>query len=86
MTHKRMSDHVLSELYASCIAFSYGDEKLLLYTQDMVHTNAQWTAEVRSRIRESRHEETLRYILAFALIISDMSYYWRLTASPWLQH
>lgn len=53
MTHKRMSDNVLSELYASCIAFSYGDEKLLLYTQDMVHTNAQWTAEVRSRIRES---------------------------------
>ena len=25
------------------------------------------------RIRLSRHEETLRYIMAFALIISDMS-------------
>ena len=27
----------------------------------------------RERIRRSRHEETLRYVLAFALIISDMS-------------
>ena len=34
------------------------------------------------RIRNSRHEETLRYILAFALIICDMSYYWRLAAMP----
>lgn len=32
----------------------------------------------RDRLRKSKHEETLRYILAFALIISDMSYYWRL--------
>ena len=36
------------------------------------------------RIRNSRHEETLRYLLAFALIICDMSYYWRLSACPWL--
>ena len=33
-------------------------------------------------IRSSRHEETLRYVLAFALIISDMSYYWRLVGMP----
>ncbi|MBQ7785889.1 MAG: TIGR02206 family membrane protein [Clostridia bacterium] len=39
----------------------------------------------RGQIRRSRHEETLRYILAFALIISDMSYYWRLVGAPWLQ-
>jgi len=39
----------------------------------------------REQIRRSRHEETLRYILAFALIISDMSYYWRLVGAPWLQ-
>ncbi|MBQ8654408.1 MAG: TIGR02206 family membrane protein [Clostridia bacterium] len=38
----------------------------------------------RDRIRTSRHEETLRFVLAFALIISDMSYYWRLVGSPWL--
>ena len=39
----------------------------------------------RDRIRVSRHEETLRYVLAFALIISDMSYYWRLVGMPSLQ-
>ena len=39
----------------------------------------------RMKIRRSRHEETLRYILAFALIISDMSYYWRLVGASWLQ-
>lgn len=38
----------------------------------------------REQIRRSCHEETLRYILAFALIISDMSYYWRLVGAPWL--
>ena len=36
------------------------------------------------RIRNSKHEETIRYILGFALIICDMSYYWRLAGAPWL--
>ena len=36
----------------------------------------------REAIRNWKHEETLRYILAFALIISDMSYYWRLVGMP----
>ncbi|MBR3795300.1 MAG: TIGR02206 family membrane protein [Clostridia bacterium] len=40
----------------------------------------------REQIRRSRHEETLRYMLAFALIISDMSYYWRLVGASWLPH
>ena len=39
----------------------------------------------RVQIRNSRHEETLRYVLAFALIISDMAYYWRLVGMPSLQ-
>ena len=39
----------------------------------------------REQIRCSRYEETLRYILAFALIICDMSYYWRLVGMPSLQ-
>ena len=39
----------------------------------------------REAIRNWKHEETLRYILAFALIICDMSYYWRLAGgAPWL--
>ena len=36
----------------------------------------------RDTIRNWKHEETLRYILAFALIISDMAYYWRLVGMP----
>lgn len=40
----------------------------------------------REDLRRSRYEQTLRYLLAFALIICDMSYYWRLAASPVLSH
>lgn len=36
----------------------------------------------RDAIRQWKHEETLRYVIAFALIISDMSYYWRLVGMP----
>ncbi len=32
----------------------------------------------RDRIKGSRHEKKLRFAIAFALIISEMSYYWRL--------
>ena len=34
------------------------------------------------KLRRSRYEETFRYILGFALIICDMSYYWRFAAWP----
>ena len=36
-------------------------------------------------LRGFRHEEKLRWILAFMLIISDMTYYWRLVGCPQLQ-
>ena len=38
----------------------------------------------RNAIRGFRHEEKIRYALAFALLIADMSYYWRLSGAPWL--
>ena len=38
----------------------------------------------RERLRASKYETNLRYILGFALIMCDMSYYWRLAAGPWL--
>ena len=38
----------------------------------------------RSALSGWRHEEKLRYVLAFALMISDMAYYWRLAGAPWL--
>ena len=36
----------------------------------------------RDRLRGYRREEIFRYILAFMLIISEMSYYWRLVGVP----
>ena len=36
----------------------------------------------RETLRSSKWEEKLRYALAFALIICDMSYYWRLVGMP----
>ncbi len=36
----------------------------------------------RDGLRRCKHEAVFRYILAFALIISEMSYYWRLVGMP----
>ncbi len=40
------------------------------------------TYQFRDRISGWKHEYVFRYILAFALIISEMSYYWRLIGVP----
>ena len=34
------------------------------------------------RLRGWKHEEAIRYVLAFALICSEMGYYWRLVGMP----
>ncbi|MBE6942225.1 MAG: TIGR02206 family membrane protein [Ruminococcaceae bacterium] len=39
----------------------------------------------RDNIRDMKREVNFRYVLAFLLIISEMSYYWRLIALPELQ-
>lgn len=36
----------------------------------------------RDKIRACKHEKVFRYILAFLLIVSEMSYYWRLVGVP----
>ena len=36
----------------------------------------------RDRLRDSKHETTLRYVMAFTMIISEMAYYWRLVGVP----
>lgn len=36
----------------------------------------------RRQIRSSKHERAIRFTIAFALIISEMSYYWRLVGIP----
>ena len=38
----------------------------------------------RDFLRTWKREEALRYVLAFALLLADMSYYWRLAGAPWL--
>lgn len=39
----------------------------------------------RDKLRGFKHEKVLRYVIAFALICSEMSYYWRLVAVPSLE-
>ena len=36
----------------------------------------------REPLKRSKHEVTLRYVLAFIMIISEMSYFWRLVGVP----
>lgn len=36
----------------------------------------------RDKLRSCKHEKVFRYVLAFALIICEMSYYWRLVGIP----
>ena len=45
---QRMSEGVAYPLYATCIAFQYGEEKVLLFTQDLI--NSQWADTVRPMI------------------------------------
>lgn len=45
---QRMSEGVAYPLYATCIAFTYGEEKVLLFTQDLI--NSQWAGVVRPMI------------------------------------
>jgi hypothetical integral membrane protein (TIGR02206 family) len=39
----------------------------------------------REKIRTSRHERTFALVLAFAMIVSEMSYYWRMVGVPALE-
>lgn len=36
----------------------------------------------RDKLHDSKHDMTLRYVMAFVMIISEMSYYWRLVGVP----
>ena len=40
------------------------------------------TYRYREKLRSWKHETAVRYVLAFAMIFSEMSYYWRLIAIP----
>ena len=43
------------------------------------------TYRLRDKIRTCAHEEKFRYAIAFALIVSEMAYYWRLVGMPELE-
>ena len=36
----------------------------------------------KDALRQWKHEESIRYVLAFGIIISEMAYYWRVCALP----
>ena len=42
------------------------------------------TRKFKNRLRQSKFEVNIRYIMAFLLIISDMAYYWRVAGHPGL--
>lgn len=46
----RMSTGYVDYLYATCIAFTEGEETVLMFSQDLFKTDENWTAEVRERI------------------------------------
>lgn len=39
----------------------------------------------RDTLRSWKHEQAIRYCMAFILIISEMAYYWRITCMPGMQ-
>lgn len=49
-TDQRMSNRTLDPLLATCIAFTEGDDTLLLFSVDAVRSKRDWTNSVRERI------------------------------------
>lgn len=47
-SHNRISEGVAYPLEATCIAFTYGEEKVLLFTQDLI--NSSWFQDARAVI------------------------------------
>ena len=48
---QRMSNRVLDDLYATCVAFTDGDQTFLLISTDAVRSHQDWTDRVRERIQ-----------------------------------
>lgn len=49
-TWKRMSERIMDDLYATCIAFTSGDKTVLLFTQDLISTIPGWIQDIRARL------------------------------------
>lgn len=51
-TAARYSKVILDHLTATCIAFTQGEDTVLLFTQDLVCTNHKWARPIRERIEK----------------------------------
>lgn len=51
-SEQRMHERILDDLMATCIAFTDGDETMLLFSVDAIRSYQVWTDEVRARIEE----------------------------------
>jgi len=51
-SQNRMHNAVVDPLYATCIAFTDGDQTFLLFTVDAVRSNGDWTDAVRQQVNE----------------------------------
>lgn len=51
-TSNRFNKVILDHLFATCIAFTQGEETILLFTQDLVCTNHAWARPIRARIEK----------------------------------
>lgn len=49
-TERRITTNFLDYLYATCIAFRWGDEIILWYTQDLINCKTEWVSTVRNQI------------------------------------
>ena len=63
-TDQRMSDRVLDKLYATCVAFTDGDETFLLISADAVRSHQDWTNRVKARIEKELKVPATNVIIA----------------------
>lgn len=48
-THNRMSTGELTKIYISCIAMSEGEDTVLLFSHDLIRTDATWLKNLRAK-------------------------------------
>lgn len=49
-THKRISTEVLDDIYITCLAFTDGENTVLLFSQDLLISTTNWVPELRSTL------------------------------------
>lgn len=62
-TSTRFSESIRDELYTTCMAFTCGEETVLLYTQDLVRSHRPWVLEAREKISQATGVPTNRIMI-----------------------